>query len=76
MTEKTQQYYGLSKEDLLQLKEGEVVRYDKGYLLVKEVDTTREFVTGILVGEIYGVNALPMEQLERTGINIAKWVAI
>lgn len=68
-----QQYEGLKREDILNLQNGEVVRYRGGYLIVKEVDVARGVVTGKLEGDIFGVNNLSITDLEKSGIDIAKW---
>jgi len=73
MSNQHQQYEGLSREDILNLKMGEVIRYRGGYLTVADVDVERGVVTGRLEDQIYGVNALPIEELEETGIEVTKW---
>lgn len=63
----------ISREEILNLREGEVVRYSEGYLIVAKVDLERGVVTGMLESNIYGVNCLPIEELRQTGLEIAKW---
>ena len=44
MDKKHQQYGGLKREDILDLKQGEVVRYGRGYLIVSEINIERGVV--------------------------------
>ena len=67
------EYTGLSREQILNLKMGEVVKYRGGYLTVAKVDIDRGVVTGRLEDQIYGVNALPIEELEKIGTEVTKW---
>ena len=65
---------GMTREDLLASKPGEVIRYSQGYIIISSIDTTRGRVCGTLVGEFYGVNSLPFEDLEEGAERITRRV--
>lgn len=69
----------LKREDVLALRNGEVVQYpgkdNNGYdlyLLVDKIDSERGVVTGHLLSA-YGVNNLSIDYLIKNGLDIAKW---
>lgn len=63
----------LTKEQVMSVQHGEVIHYRGGFLVVDEVDAARGVVSGNLMNCVYGVNALPIDQLQADGIAIAKW---
>lgn len=64
---------GLSRDEILSSRKGEIIKYDFGYLIVESVDIKRGVVNGELKSKISGVNAFPIKDLEERGIDIAKW---
>ena len=71
-------YSNITTEDILALQKGEVIRYEREegegwkYLHVDRIDTER----GVVCGEVTfapGVNAIPIEELVKGAIDIAKW---
>jgi len=66
--------YRFGREDVLDLRMGEVVRVPNGYLTVAKVDLERQVVTGQFDDKILGVNSASIDKLEMLGRDIAKWV--
>ena len=67
---------GWKREDILGLQRGDVIKYKPdNYLVVDEIDTERDVVTGRIVHPA-GVNAVPIEDLVEKGIEIATWARV
>ncbi len=78
MTDQYERRDGLKREDILALREGEVIKYRCGilgvmnYLVVESVDAESGKVSGHISNAL-GVNAVSIEELVREGIDIAKF---
>jgi hypothetical protein len=77
----------LTLKDILDLQEGEVVKYEthrktnrdntitrySGLIIVDKVESERGRVSGALMGKVYGVNSIEIQVLLDNGINLTKW---
>ncbi|MBS3091516.1 hypothetical protein J4217_03665 [Candidatus Pacearchaeota archaeon] len=68
----------MDRSDILSLRNGEVIKYrdprhGTQYLFVESIDMERKVVSGMILEQPVGVNAIPIQDLVEQGIAIAKY---